>query len=233
MSISGVALFGLLQPATPPRGGEPAGAPSGAGRSGNAGEGAGGVRAGARATGAAATDPRARQAPPGAPPNERNLTQEQRDQVRELQKTDAEVRQHEQAHKTVGGPFAGSIRLEFTTGPDGRRYAVAGEVPIDTSPVRNNPEATIRKAEIVKRAALAPSDPSPADRAVASQADALKAQAQAELQETQRKEAEAASAARRGDPQSADALATAARQTRAAYGTTAPPPAAGVFSLIA
>lgn len=137
-----------------------------------------------RGQGAAATGDATASAPPGTPAAEKNLTSDQQSQLRELKKTDAEVRTHEQAHKTAGGPYAGSIQLEYTTGPDGRRYATAGEVPIDVSPVRGNPEATITKMEVVKRAALAPQNPSPQDRAVASQADATKAQAQTELRQS-------------------------------------------------
>lgn len=122
--------------------------------------------------------------PPGTPAAEKDLSKEQQTQLRELKKTDAEVRTHEQAHKTAGGPYTGAIQLEYTTGPDGRRYATAGEVPIDASPVRNNPEATVTKMEVVKRAALAPQAPSPQDRAVAAQADATKAQAQTELRQS-------------------------------------------------
>ncbi|AUN32037.1 putative metalloprotease CJM1_0395 family protein [Niveispirillum cyanobacteriorum] len=139
---------------------------------------------GRRGQGAAGTGQAAETAPPGTPAAEKNLTSDQQSQLRELKKTDAEVRTHEQAHKTAGGPYAGSIQLEYTTGPDGRRYATAGEVPIDVSPVRGNPEATITKMEVVKRAALAPQNPSPQDRAVASQADATKAQAQTELRQS-------------------------------------------------
>lgn len=122
-------------------------------------------------------------APPGTPAAEKNLSADQQTQLRELKKTDSDVRTHEQAHKTAGGPYAGGIQLEYTTGPDGRRYATAGEVPIDVSPVRGNPEATITKMEVVKRAALAPQAPSPQDRAVAAQADAIKAQARTDLRQ--------------------------------------------------
>lgn len=138
---------------------------------------------GRRGQGTDATDT----APPGAPAAEKDLSSEQQSQLRQLKKTDSEVRTHEQAHKTAGGPYAGGIQLEYTTGPDGRRYATAGEVPIDASPVRGNPEATITKMEVVKRAALAPQNPSPQDRAVATQADAAKAQAQTELRQSSNK----------------------------------------------
>jgi len=108
------------------------------------------------------------------------LTPEERKEVQDLKKRDAEVRAHEQAHKTVGGPFAGTPSFTTVTGPDGRQYAVAGEVKIDASPVPGNPEATIRKMEVVERAALAPAEPSPEDQQVAQQARMAKLQAQAE-----------------------------------------------------
>ncbi len=129
----------------------------------------------------------------GAAAGGTELTQDQQAQVRELQKTDAQVKAHEQAHKAAGGPYAGGIQYEYTTGPDGRRYATAGEVPIDTAAVRGNPDATIAKMEVVKRAALSPQDPSPQDRAVAAKADAVKAQAQNERNQGAGASAEAAS----------------------------------------
>jgi hypothetical protein len=111
------------------------------------------------------------------------LTEEERKEVERLRKRDQEVRAHEQAHKAAGGPYAGQVTFETERGPDGRAYAVSGEVKIDTSEVPNNPQATIRKLETVKRAALAPSQPSSQDRQVASQADAKIRQAQQELRE--------------------------------------------------
>jgi hypothetical protein len=116
------------------------------------------------------------------------LTEAEQKQVEDLKKRDQEVRQHEQAHKTVGGPYAGEIQYETVTGPDGREYAVGGEVSIDASPVQNNPEATIRKMDIVIRAALAPAEPSPQDRAVAAQAQAQRTDAQSQLNEQNRTE---------------------------------------------
>lgn len=113
------------------------------------------------------------------------LTPEQEEQVRELKKRDEEVRQHEQAHSSIGGGYAGSPQYSYTTGPDGKRYATSGEVQIDTSPIRDNPEATIRKMDIVIRAALAPSEPSAQDQQVAAQARQYRLQAQAELLQQQ------------------------------------------------
>ncbi|MEJ3808365.1 putative metalloprotease CJM1_0395 family protein, partial [Campylobacter jejuni] len=61
-------------------------------------------------------------------------------------------------------------------------------VSIDTAAVPNDPEATLRKMEIVLRAALAPIEPSPQDLRVAALAQAQAAQARGELAE-QRREA--------------------------------------------
>ena len=105
-------------------------------------------------------------------PNE--LSDQERQAVAKLKATDREVRAHEQAHATAGGQHAGAPSYEYQRGPDGRQYAVGGEVPIDTSPVPGDPEATIDKMEVVKRAALAPAEPSGQDRSVAAQADAKK-----------------------------------------------------------
>jgi len=52
----------------------------------------------------------------------------------------------------------------------------------------SNPEATVRKMEQVKRAALAPSQPSSADRAVAAQAQAILLDAQSEAREAREME---------------------------------------------
>ncbi|MGG2398223.1 putative metalloprotease CJM1_0395 family protein [Pseudomonas sp. SH1-B] len=117
---------------------------------------------------------------------------EQRQQqleIADLVQRDREVRTHEQAHAAVGGQYAGSPTYSFKRGPDGQRYAVSGEVSIDTAPVPNDPEATLRKMEIVLRAALAPIEPSPQDLRVAALAQAQAAQARVELAELRRDEA--------------------------------------------
>ncbi len=59
-------------------------------------------------------------------------------------------------------------------------YAVGGEVKIDTTPEKD-PEATIRKMQQVRKAALAPTQPSAQDRSVAAQASQIEAEARAEL----------------------------------------------------
>ena len=112
-----------------------------------------------------------------------NPKQDARDQavIRELAAIDRKVRAHEQAHASVGGALAGAPSYTYKTGPNGVRYAVAGEVPISISAVPGNPQATLRNAEQVQRAALAPADPSPVDRRVASSAQALASKARFEI----------------------------------------------------
>jgi hypothetical protein len=110
------------------------------------------------------------------------LTSEEKKQVQELQKRDREVRLHEQAHLAAAGAHArGGPSFTYQKGPDGKVYAVGGEVPIDLSPVADNLQATIQKAEAIQRAALAPAEPSGPDRQVAAQAAAMATQARQEL----------------------------------------------------
>jgi hypothetical protein len=125
------------------------------------------------------------------PKTELELSEEERRLLNELRARDAEVRAHERAHVAAAGPYAnGGPTFEYQTGPDGRQYAVGGEVSIDTSPVPGDPEATVRKAQTIKRAALAPSDPSAQDRQVAAQAAQLEARArqQANAEKAEEKE---------------------------------------------
>lgn len=131
-------------------------------------------------------------------------------EIAELATRDREVRAHEQAHAAVGGSYAGAPSYTYSHGPDGQRYAVAGEVSIDTSAVAGDPQATLSKMEIVVRAALAPAEPSAQDLRVAAQAQAQMLQARAELAELRLSEAaegqteraqpsEAAESAQQGD----------------------------------
>ncbi len=109
------------------------------------------------------------------------LTEEEQQQVRELAATDREVRAHEAAHQAVGGSLAGAASFRFAIGPDGERYAVGGEVPIALITVAEDPAATLRNAEQVRAAALAPAQPSNQDRNVAAQASQVIAQAQVQI----------------------------------------------------
>lgn len=107
--------------------------------------------------------------------------QEMQKEVARLQATDQKVRAHEQAHVSAAGGYAkGGASFSYTRGPDGKLYAVSGEVAIDTSPVPGDPDATIRKAQVVRRAAMAPANPSAQDRSVAAAASQMAQEAQTE-----------------------------------------------------
>ncbi|GHB40913.1 hypothetical protein GCM10007094_32930 [Pseudovibrio japonicus] len=112
------------------------------------------------------------------------LSEEEQQQVQELQERDTEVRAHEEAHAAVGGAYAGAPSYTETRGPDGNSYAIGGEVSIDSAPIAGDPEATIAKLNTVIAAALAPAEPSGQDQAVASQAQQDLAKAYAELNES-------------------------------------------------
>ncbi len=101
--------------------------------------------------------------------------------IEQLKIREKRVIAHEMAHKAVGGRYAGTPHYTYTRGPDGKYYITGGEVPIDTSEERD-PEATIRKMEIVRAAALAPADPSPQDIRVAQIATIKEIKARQELE---------------------------------------------------
>lgn len=119
------------------------------------------------------------------------LSEDEQRQLQALQTRDREVRAHEAAHKAAAGNLArGGADYEFKTGPDGHRYAVGGEVSIDASKVPGDPQATLAKAQTIRRAATAPAQPSAQDRAVAAQATRMAAEARQELSEQQRTDSE-------------------------------------------
>ncbi len=118
-------------------------------------------------------------------PDGHELNQEELRQLEELQQRDREVHAHEQAHIAAGGRYVRSgASYHYQTGPDGKKYAIGGEVSIDTSEEKD-PKATIRKMETVRKAALAPARPSAQDRAIAAQAGRKMAEAAAELAKMQ------------------------------------------------
>lgn len=112
-----------------------------------------------------------------------------------LKQRDREVRQHEQAHLRAAGHLAtGGASFSYQRGPDGRSYAIGGEVGISVSPGRT-PQETMARADQIVAAALAPAEPSGQDRAVAARAMQMKQAAMLQVaQEVQ--EVRAAEAAR-------------------------------------
>lgn len=118
---------------------------------------------------------------PTAPANSEAADPDIRADIRKLEQADTEVRSHEAAHLAAAGNLAsGGAKFIYTRGPDGRYYAVAGEVRIQISSGRT-PEETVARARQARSAALAPSNPSPQDLAVAAQAQAMEMAAQREM----------------------------------------------------
>lgn len=114
--------------------------------------------------------------------DKKELSPEEQKRVEELKRIDSKVRAHEMAHLSAGGGLVrGGANFTYEIGPDGKAYAVAGEVKIDMSADPNDPEKTIQKMQQVRRAALAPADPSPQDRSVAQQASNIEAQMRAKI----------------------------------------------------
>ena len=117
-------------------------------------------------------------------PTGMDLSKGEEETVRELQERDQEVRKHEQDHITAGGGVVqGGARYTYETGPDGKQYAVGGEVSVEVSSVPGDPDATKDKARAVRRSALAPASPSAQDQNVAAKAAQLEAQARTEEQQ--------------------------------------------------
>lgn len=115
---------------------------------------------------------------------DKKKAQQEEKVVQDLKKRDAEVRTHEQAHKTAGGQYAGSPAFEMTKGPDGQSYATGGHVNIDVSAIPDDPQATLNKMMQIKSAALAPAEPSAQDLKVAAKADMVAAAARSELSQS-------------------------------------------------
>jgi type IV secretory pathway VirB10-like protein len=119
------------------------------------------------------------------------LSSAEQRQVAELAQTDRKVRQHEQMHIAAGRDLITSgPTYSYETGPDGQRYAVAGEVGIDTSK-GSTPEETVQKAARIRAAALAPPDPSAQDRHVAALASQMQMEALQEIARQRQEETRA------------------------------------------
>ena len=122
------------------------------------------------------------------PQQKAELSEEEKKEVEKLKERDREVKDHEQAHLSSLGQYrGGAASYDFQTGPDGQRYAVGGEVGADLSE-EDTPETTITKMQVVKRAAMAPAEPSAQDHQVASQASRIEAEARSEEAKEQSQE---------------------------------------------
>ena len=104
------------------------------------------------------------------------LSEDEERLVKDLQSRDGEVRAHEAAHKS-GGASTGAASYTYQQGPDGRMYAIGGEVSVSMKS-GSTPDETIANAQAVIASAMAPANPSPQDYSVASSARMMMVKAQ-------------------------------------------------------
>ena len=108
------------------------------------------------------------------------LSEDEKRLVNDLKSRDSEVRVHEAAHQGAGGGMTGAASFTYQQGPDGRMYAIGGEVSISV-PSGSTPQESIQNAKQAIAAAMAPSDPSGQDFAVASSAMVMLMKAEQQL----------------------------------------------------
>ena len=118
----------------------------------------------------------------------KELSSRDRQVISQLQQRDAEVRAHEAAHIAAGGSaISAGASFTYQEGPDGKLYAIGGEVPISIS-TGSSPQETISIARQIQAGALAPANPSPQDLQVASSAAMMEAKARQELAKLSRED---------------------------------------------
>lgn len=140
-----------------------------------------------------------------SPYSSQQLTPQELKKIEQLKTRDTEVRAHERAHLNAAGTVAISgANFTFVTGSDGKRYAVGGEVSIDISAVADDPSATLKKADIIRRAALAPITPSAKDRQIAARAVTMASDARIEIQQLQLEEKKTSATDKESDETSED-----------------------------
>lgn len=112
--------------------------------------------------------------------NPDELSQDEKRLVDALKARDMEVHTHEAAHKAVAGSMAGAPSYTYQQGPDGKMYAIGGQISISVK-AASSPEEAIANAAQIIAAAMASSSPSPQDSAVASSARIMQMRAQQQL----------------------------------------------------
>jgi len=108
------------------------------------------------------------------------LSEDEERLVRDLASRDSEVRAHEAAHQAAGGGMVGAASYTYQQGPDGKMYAIGGEVSVSMKS-GSTPQETIANARQLATAAMAAGNPSPQDHAVASSARVMEMKAQQQL----------------------------------------------------
>lgn len=124
------------------------------------------------------------------PPANRNseLDARQLAEIERLKVTDRLVRQREEAQGRLAyDMWDGRPKYEVVRGPDGREYAVDGRLQVDDR--EQSPEDKLRRARLIKLAALIDVPPSPEGHKQAIQAVAEEAEALREIRREQSRHA--------------------------------------------
>jgi hypothetical protein len=112
--------------------------------------------------------------------NPEKLSQDEKRLLDDLKARDAEVKTHEAAHQSSAGGLAGAASYTYQQGPDGKMYAIGGEVSISTGGA-STPEEAIANAKKIESSAMAASSPSSQDFSVASSARMMEMKAKQQL----------------------------------------------------
>ena len=98
-----------------------------------------------------------------------------------LKQLDRDVRAHESAHAAASGvQTIGSPRFRYTEGPDGKMYAVGGEVTVAVQS-SGRPDDAMRAAQALRASALSSDNPSAADLGAAAEAGRMEMEALAAM----------------------------------------------------
>ncbi len=116
------------------------------------------------------------------------LSPDEKRLVTKLEARDAEVKAHEAAHQSAGAS-TGAATYSYQQGPDGKMYAIGGEVSISFQ-TGSTPQETIANARKIAAAAMAPANPSGQDNAVASSAKMMEMKAQQQLRKEEQEKAQ-------------------------------------------
>lgn len=81
--------------------------------------------------------------------------------LNKFKQIDQNIRSHEQSH-AAGSSYSSTPKYNYAQGPDGKLYAVGGEVRLDTS-MPQDKKAALNKLEEISNASNAPHDVSSAD----------------------------------------------------------------------
>ncbi|AVM73648.1 putative metalloprotease CJM1_0395 family protein [Magnetospirillum gryphiswaldense] len=100
---------------------------------------------------------------------EGDLSQAERQQLKQLQDADRAVKTEERHHAAVAGAYGGAPQYQYVQGPDGKYYAVAGKVEVG-APANASDEEAARAHKAIAAAATSVASPSSADYTAAAQA---------------------------------------------------------------